>query len=65
MKVCLVEQSLDNRRHKINHWNDKFYHLPIDGGGSLVARRRLYSINDSIVFRYINGLSVYVYANWM
>ena len=37
-----------------------FDHLPFDGGGRLIAGRRIYCVNDSIVFRYINGFRVYV-----
>ena len=43
-----------------NPWNSYFDDLPFDGDERLIARRRLYRINDDIIFILINGSSVCV-----
>ena len=45
----------------INPWNSNWYDLPLDGDQRLVARIRIYFINDDIVERLNNGSSVGVY----
>ena len=49
-KVSSIERSLDNKGYKINHRNTDFGDLHFDGDQSLIARRRLYHINNIIVF---------------
>ena len=63
LKVLFIRRLLDNRIYKSNPQNANFYYLPFDGNESLIARRRLYHINDDIVFRLISGLIFYVYMN--
>ena len=60
LKVSSIEQFLVNRIYEINRQNVDFDDLPFDGDGRLIARRRLYRLNDDILFRLINGLNVYV-----
>ena len=60
LKVSSVKRSLDNRINEINPQNYDFVDLPFDGDEKLLARIWLYSINDDIIFKLINGLSIYV-----
>ena len=64
-KVSLIEWSLDNRKYESNHQNTNFDDLTFDGDERLIARKRLYCKNDNIAFGQINGLSVYIYTNWI
>ena len=60
MNVNSIKLSLYNSWYKSNPRNDDFDYLTFDGDESVLARWRLYNMNDNIVFRLINGLSVYV-----
>ena len=46
--------------YESNNRNANFENLPFDDNEILIARKLLYSINDDIVFRFINGLSVHI-----
>ena len=65
LKVVLIECSLDNRIYESNPKNNNFGDLHFDGDESLIARQRIYRINDDIVISFNNGLSVYVKTNQM
>ena len=65
LKVSLTKQSLDNRIYEINHQDADFDDLNFDGDERLIARGRLYLINDIFLFSWINGLSAYVKTNIM
>ena len=60
LEVSSIKWPLDNRIGKSNPRNTNLNDLIFDGDERLIARGWLYSINDDIVFRLINGLSVYV-----
>ena len=49
LKFSLIKRSLYNIRYERNPWNANFDDLTFDGDESLLARRRLYRINDNIV----------------
>ena len=55
-----IEWLLDKKIYKSNNWNANFDDLPFDDDESLIARRKLYRINDIIVVSLINGSSVYI-----
>ena len=59
-KVSLIKQLLGNRIYESNPQNSDFGDLPFDGDEILIARRRLYHINDDIAFKLFNDLSLYV-----
>ena len=63
LKISSIELQLDNRIYKSNPQNAYFDDLPFDGDEKLISRRRIYGINDDIVFMLNNGLIVYVYTN--
>ena len=65
LKVSLIEQYFDNRIYASTPWNAYFGYLPFDGGNILITRQLIYHINDDILFRLNNGLSVYVKTNRM
>ena len=55
-KVSSIERSLDNRIYERNPRNADFdADLPFDGDESLIDIRRIYCINDNILFRQIDG----------
>ena len=60
LKVSLTKQLLDNRIYDSNPRNDNLNDLPFDGDESLINIWWLYRKNNNIIFRLINGLSVYV-----
>ena len=51
LKVSLIKQTLDNRKYKCNPRNSDYYDLPFYGDTRLIPRRRLYRINDNVVFK--------------
>ena len=59
-KLSYIERLFDNRMYEINHWDFDFYYFPFCFNEMLIDRRQIYRINDDIVFRLNNGLSVYV-----
>ena len=65
LKIIPIYRSLDNKRYKRNPQNNHFNDLPFDDDERLLARQRLYCINNNIVFKLINGLSVYINKNRM
>ena len=60
LKVSLIERSFNNRIYESNPRNANFDYLPFYGDKILISRRRIYHINDDIVFRLKNGSIVYV-----
>ena len=60
LMVSLTEQSLDNRIYDSNPRNENLNDLPFDGDEGLINRWWIYRKNNNIIFRLINGLSVYV-----
>ena len=65
LKVSFFERLLDKKIYESNPRNADYENLPFGGDEKLIARQQLYRINDTIVFRYINGSSVYVKTNRM
>ena len=51
LEVGPIMRSLDKIRYKFNPWYSDFNYLPFDGDERLIARRKLYHINDHIVFK--------------
>ena len=60
LSVSSIERSLDNRIYESNPQNANFYYLPFSSNERLIDTEKLYCINDDIMFRLVNGLSVYV-----
>ena len=58
LKVSSAKRLLYNIIYKSNPRNANFDYLPFDGDERLIARRRLYHINDDFVSMFINGLSI-------
>ena len=59
LKFFTINQLLDNRIYKSNPQNADFDKLPFDGDKSFIARKRVYCINDDIVFRLNNRINEY------
>ena len=60
LKVSLIERSLYNIIYESNPRNDNFGDLRFDGDRSLITRRKIYHINNDIIFGLNNGSIVYV-----
>ena len=60
MKVSLIKLLLDKIIYESNPQNADFDDLHLDGNGRLITRRRIYRINDDIVFGLNNDSIVYV-----
>ena len=58
LKVSLIKWLFDHIIYEINPPNADFDDVPFGGDESLIPRRRLYCINDNILFRLKNGLAV-------
>ena len=65
MKVSTIRQQLVDIIYEINPRDANFDNLPFDGDERLIARQKIYRINDDIVFRLNNGFRIYVKMNWM
>ena len=65
LKVSSTEQYFDNRMYESYPQNDDFFALSFDGDQRLISWRRIYSVNDDIVFCLNNGSIVYMYTNIM
>ena len=65
LKVSLIEWSSDNIIYEINPRNTNVDDLSFNGDERLIARRKIYGINDDIVFRLNDGLRFYVWNNQM
>ena len=61
----MVGWLFDNIRYKSNPLNDDFDYVPFGFDSRLITRQMLYSINDNILFRFTNGLSIDVKTNRM
>ena len=51
--------------YEINLPNDGFVDLPFIVDQSLISGRRIYIVNDDIIFRLSNGLFFYISVNQM
>ena len=60
LKVGSIERSFDNIVYEINPLNADICDFPFDGDERLFIRRRIFGINDDIVFRLNNCVSVYI-----
>ena len=51
--------------YESNPRNEDFVDLTFDGYQRLIYGRRIYRVNDDIVFKFNNGLIVDIYTNQM
>ena len=58
LKVSSIERSFDKRIYESNPQNSDFDDLSFDGDERLITRRKIYRINDDVVFSLKNGSSV-------
>ena len=58
LKVSSTERSFDNIIYESDPQDSDFDDLPFDGDERLITRQKIYCINDDIIFRLKNGLSV-------
>ena len=59
MRVSSTEQYFDNRMYESYPQNDDFVALSFDGDQRLIYGRRIYCVNDDIVFSLNNGSIIY------
>ena len=65
LKVSSIERSFDKIMYEINPRNSDFVYLPFYGDQRLIAGKRLYCVNDGILFRLNNCLIVYMHTHLM
>ena len=58
LKFGMIGRYLHNIIYKSNPQDTDFDDLPFDGVERFTARRQIYCINDDIIFRLNNGLSI-------